>query len=115
MIRYSATDQDMDEVAAVTGVVVSDGHWGRHSGRNGERPDVEHVCRILFGLPSKVDDRLFALSKRPRVCRRGRVKRPRTFLLDMTSVAKKEMNQRSKSSFGSGMSRALQILCMRVC
>ena len=28
---------------------------------------------------------------------------------DVTSVAEKEMNERSESSFGSGMSRALQI------
>ena len=34
---------------------------------------------------------------------------------DVTSVAEKEMNGRSESSFGLGMSRALQILCMRVC
>ena len=27
VIRYSAVDQDMDEVAAVTGVVVGDGRW----------------------------------------------------------------------------------------
>ena len=33
---------------------------------------------------------------------------------DVTSVAEKEMNGRSESSFGSGMSRALQIPCMRV-
>ena len=32
---------------------------------------------------------------------------------DMTSVAEKD--GRSKSSFGPGMSRALQITCMRVC
>ena len=34
---------------------------------------------------------------------------------DVTSVAAKEMNERSKSSFGLGMSRALQIPCIRVC
>ena len=34
---------------------------------------------------------------------------------DVTSVAEKEMNGRSESSAGSGMSRALQIPCMRVC
>ena len=34
---------------------------------------------------------------------------------DLTSVAKKEMNGRSEPSFGSEMSRALQISCMRVC
>ena len=34
---------------------------------------------------------------------------------DVTSVAEKEMNGRSESSFGSGMSPALQIPCMRVC
>ena len=34
---------------------------------------------------------------------------------DVTSVVEKEMNGRSKSSFGSRMSRALQIPCMRVC
>ena len=34
---------------------------------------------------------------------------------DVTSVAEKEMDGRSESSFGSGMSRALQILCMQVC
>ena len=33
---------------------------------------------------------------------------------DVASVAEKEMNGRSESSFGSGMSRALQIPCMRV-
>ena len=27
VMRYSAVDQGMDEVAAVTGVVVGDGHW----------------------------------------------------------------------------------------
>ena len=27
VIRWSAADQDMDEVAAVTGVVVGDGRW----------------------------------------------------------------------------------------
>ena len=32
----------------------------------------------------------------------------------VTSVAEKEMNGGSESSFGSGMSRALQIPCMRV-
>ena len=34
---------------------------------------------------------------------------------DVTSVAEKEMNGRSESSFGSGMSRALQVPCMRMC
>ena len=34
---------------------------------------------------------------------------------DVTSVAEKEMNGRSESSFGLGMSRALQIPCMWVC
>ena len=34
---------------------------------------------------------------------------------DVTSVAEKEVNGRSESSLGSGMSRALQIPCMRVC
>ena len=34
---------------------------------------------------------------------------------DVTSVAVKKMNRRSEPFFGSGMSRALQILCMRVC
>ena len=34
---------------------------------------------------------------------------------DKTSVAEKEMNGRSESSFGSGMSCALKIPCMRVC
>ena len=34
---------------------------------------------------------------------------------DVTSVAEKDMNGRSESSFGSGMTRALQIPCMRVC
>ena len=34
---------------------------------------------------------------------------------DVTSVAEKEMNRRSESSFGSGMSRALQIPCIWVC
>ena len=34
---------------------------------------------------------------------------------DVTSITEKEMNGRSESSFGSGMSRALQIPCMRVC
>ena len=33
---------------------------------------------------------------------------------DVTSVAEKEMNERSESSFGSGMTRALHIPCMRV-
>ena len=33
---------------------------------------------------------------------------------DVTSVAEKEMNGRSESSFRSGMLRALQIPCMRV-
>ena len=32
---------------------------------------------------------------------------------DVTSVAEKEMNGRSESSFGSGMSCALQVPCMR--
>ena len=30
VIRASAVDQDMDEVPAITGVVVGDGRWGRH-------------------------------------------------------------------------------------
>ena len=30
VIRCSTVDQDMDEVAAATGVVVGDGRWGRH-------------------------------------------------------------------------------------
>ena len=30
VLRYSAVDQDMDEFAAVTGVVVSNGHWRQH-------------------------------------------------------------------------------------
>ena len=30
VIRCSAVDQDMDEVAAVTGVVEGDGRWRRH-------------------------------------------------------------------------------------
>ena len=34
---------------------------------------------------------------------------------DVTSVVEKEMTGRSESSLGLGMSRALQILCMRVC
>ena len=34
---------------------------------------------------------------------------------DVTSAAEKEINGRSESSFGSGMSRALQIPCMQVC
>ena len=34
---------------------------------------------------------------------------------DVTSVAEKEVNGRSESSLESGMSRALQIPCMRVC
>ena len=34
---------------------------------------------------------------------------------DVTSVAKKDSNGRSESSFVSGMSRALQILRMQVC
>ena len=34
---------------------------------------------------------------------------------DVTAVAKKEMSIRSESFFGSGMSRALQIPCIRVC
>ena len=34
---------------------------------------------------------------------------------NMTSVAEKGMNGCSESSFGSGVSRALQIPCMRVC
>ena len=34
---------------------------------------------------------------------------------DVTSVAEKEMNRRFESSFGLGMSRALQISYMRVC
>ena len=34
---------------------------------------------------------------------------------DVTSVAGKEMDGRSESSFGSGTSRALQMPCMRVC
>ena len=34
---------------------------------------------------------------------------------DVTSAAEKEMNGRSESSFGSGMSREVQIPCMRVC
>ena len=34
---------------------------------------------------------------------------------DVTSVAEKELNGGSESSFGSGMSRALQIPRMRVC
>ena len=33
----------------------------------------------------------------------------------VTSVAEKEMNGRSESSFGSGMSCVLQISCMRMC
>ena len=33
---------------------------------------------------------------------------------DVTSAAEKEMNGRPESSFGSGISRALQIPCMRV-
>ena len=35
--------------------------------------------------------------------------------VDVTSVAEKEMNGRSGSSFGFEMSRALQIPCIRVC
>ena len=34
---------------------------------------------------------------------------------DLTSVAEKETNGRSESSFGSGMSRMMQNPCMRVC
>ena len=34
---------------------------------------------------------------------------------DVTSVAEKEMNGRSGSFCGLGMTRALQIPCMRVC
>ena len=34
---------------------------------------------------------------------------------DVPSVAEKDINGRSESSFGSGMPRALQISCMRVC
>ena len=34
---------------------------------------------------------------------------------DVTSAAVKKMNGRSKSSFGLGMSRALQIPCIRMC
>ena len=34
----------------------------------------------MFGLPSKVDAQLFMLSKRPKACRRGRAKSPRTFV-----------------------------------
>ena len=30
VIRCSAVDQEIDEVAAVTGVVVGDGRWRRH-------------------------------------------------------------------------------------
>ena len=33
---------------------------------------------------------------------------------DVISIAEKEMNGRSEPSFGSGMSRALPISCMRV-
>ena len=33
---------------------------------------------------------------------------------DVTSVAEEEMNGCSESSFGSGISRALQITCIRV-
>ena len=34
---------------------------------------------------------------------------------DVTSATEKEVNGRSESSFGSGMSRVLQTPCMRVC
>ena len=34
---------------------------------------------------------------------------------DVTSIAEKEMYRRSESSFGSRMSRALQIPCMWAC
>ena len=34
---------------------------------------------------------------------------------DLTSVAEKEISGRSESSFGSGISRALQIPCVRMC
>ena len=34
---------------------------------------------------------------------------------NVTSVAEKEINGLSESSFGSGMSRALQIPCLWVC
>ena len=41
-----------------------------------ERPpfavSVDHVYRIVFGLPSEVDGRLFTLGKRPRACCQAR-------------------------------------------
>ena len=78
----------------------------------------------VFGLPSEVDDRLLWRSANGQGCVAGDGPNGHvTFsCLDVvvtaenvTSVAEKEMNGRSESSFGLGMSRELQFPCMRVC
>ena len=70
MTQCAASDQTVDEVAAVAVVVEDGGSCREHEGQNVKwsffaSVSNMFVCRIVLELPAKVDGQFFARSKRP--------------------------------------------------